>query len=672
METQKSTESAKLVINQQTLGPALYHQIIAECGDPNYWHKFEFSDLPHAKQKKNMKFIREFFHPIPLEIFKYRSKKKEAAFFTRNCLDAIKKIISTRLQIPTPDNLPPARIVNADVRFSTEYVLKCLKDFVPQLEPINIIRKHRRMFFLARNCFSAIMKLFENRLRLPAIDLNRTFTLLIRANVSPVDTYDSYMEDNIKAIVLTRYDQNKTLNLSSFHTDIGLTAPCSLSDPNLLIYVMNLVVNLEMTKICLAENAINDISPISLLCKNNVTEIDLSHNQLINFKALECLRDFKELISISLDGNPLCSGMEPNDYIANLKEMFPQLKSIDGVNLDDPVTIPPTPKANLLCVHEGGDLVEQFLEYFFTEYDKSDRSDIAGLYHEDAMLSVTYTPNPDERVRGHFISIKRDICDPAFIPKTLFLFQGRQNIMKIYKTFPQSLHDPHMIQTDLIYYTGQSAVLVVHGIFREGLVYLGFARNFVLESTDGQEYCIRNEQLHVYHALQSQIESSYQLPPSVRFIGKPVPYLGRQYWELQEALHLITGLNFEYSRRYLEEFHYDLNTTLAKFSERHICNQIPKEAFKQDKVNYETKKKYSGDPHSKEFTAKVIASKGCGSKQNVYQMLTDEKLKSTVTRSTRKKGKLSKIRQRQRKQMQRMTERAGLYALVGSNVVLYM
>lgn len=47
-----------------------------------------------------------------------------------------------------------------------------------------------------------------------------------------------------------------------------------------------------------------------------------------------------------------------------------------------------TTHKNYFCDPDGLDLVNQFLEYFFTAYD-TDRKLLAGLYHKDAMFSLT-------------------------------------------------------------------------------------------------------------------------------------------------------------------------------------------------------------------------------------------------------------------------------------------
>lgn len=43
---------------------------------------------------------------------------------------------------------------------------------------------------------------------------------------------------------------------------------------------------------------------------------------------------------------------------------------------------------NFFCDRDSLDLVNQFLEYFFTAYD-TDRKLLAGLYHKNAMFSLT-------------------------------------------------------------------------------------------------------------------------------------------------------------------------------------------------------------------------------------------------------------------------------------------
>lgn len=95
------------------------------------------------------------------------------------------------------------------------------------------------------------------------------------------------------------------------------------------------------------------------------------------------------------------------------------------------------------------------------------------------------------------------------------------------------------------------AVIVVCGVFREGAQYFGFSRNFVLECDYKHQYCITNEQLHVYNALNIQVNSSFEKPLRIQFTGQPIPFLPQQYWQMQETFQLITKLNLDYSRRWV-------------------------------------------------------------------------------------------------------------------------
>ncbi|KAJ8922786.1 hypothetical protein NQ315_007821 [Exocentrus adspersus] len=692
MDSEKATTRAKLIINQNTLRPEVFPKIIAECDNSDYWHRFEVG-VGYTKLTAQ-KIILDFLRPIPIEIVDYKTKKKKRAFFfAKNCLDAIMKIVSNQLQIPVPSkNTPPIKVgivanfcylnelivtqpgekrinkqfsknlvntkcassssflINYNIfgpvleervikecnnsnylhkflilnsgTYETDFILQTVTEFLHPFEPSNVIRKGPKLYFLASNCFPAIMKLLANKLFIPnpQSDDRTPFKVTIMANFTLSDDYSTLFVDNIKTVVQKRFSsQIKMVNLNEFHIDKDLKTQCHLSDPKLLAFVMRLLVDLEPKRVNLARNCINDITPINQLRTNSLKEIDLGHNQLSSFEQLEPLRGFRTLRLINLDGNPLCTGIEPRLYVRNLRKLFPGLKVIDGVNVENLCGYPRS-KQNSLCSLEGGDLVEQFLQYFFIAYDRSDRSsELAGLYHEDAMFSMTYRSSLEEesdiavRSKEHYTSINRDIRHPNFTPKTLFLFQGRENILSLYETFPLSCHDPYTIKIDLVYYTETCAVLVVHGIFREHPdQYFGFSRNFVLESTDVikcHRRCYLREKLYLF--------------------------LRRQYWELQETLHSITGLNFDYCRRYLEESQYDLEIALIKFAELHFKNQIPVQAFRQDRAKDMDKVKALENPHSQELVAKVVKSKGVFSKKTLYQMMTDEKFTLMVKQSVR-------------------------------------
>ncbi|KAJ8949836.1 hypothetical protein NQ318_000535, partial [Aromia moschata] len=245
-----------------------------------------------------------------------------------------------------------------------------------------------------------------------------------------------------------------------------------------------------------------------------------------------------------------------------------------------------TTRKNFLCDLSGGDLVNQFIEYFFTAYDLEDRTKMVDLYHKNAIFSTTCTIITNQKTTStarlnHYLAINRNIRSPThcFSSKDKFLYRGSANIMKLFKELPRTVHDPLSLQCDLVHFSNIMAVLVVHGIFQEKSEKLSFTRSFVLQHDGNNAYSIVNEQLHIYNTLTCQLKLCYKFPPSVEYSFNPLPYYNRQFWELREAVREVTLLNYDYSQRLLEICHYDLKSTLNNFIQLHINNQIPPEAF---------------------------------------------------------------------------------------------
>lgn len=114
--------------------------------------------------------------------------------------------------------------------------------------------------------------------------------------------------------------------------------------------------------------------------------IDLHNNSISSMAEITYLQEFN-LIEIWLDGNPLCDKCDEFSYGKEAKKYLPTLKKIDGFRIHtEPYLLR---RRNYLCSQTGFDLVDQFLEHYFTLYDSDNRSVLDGLYHQEALFSLT-------------------------------------------------------------------------------------------------------------------------------------------------------------------------------------------------------------------------------------------------------------------------------------------
>lgn len=114
---------------------------------------------------------------------------------------------------------------------------------------------------------------------------------------------------------------------------------------------------------------------------------------------------------------------------------------------------------NYFCDRDSLDLVNQFLEYFFTAYD-TDRKLLAGLYHKNAMFSLTCVYLSGQLSSStaslkQYSVLSRNLKKAADISKTLqFLYRGSDKIINLFTTkIPFTEHDPYSFTTDLVYKT---------------------------------------------------------------------------------------------------------------------------------------------------------------------------------------------------------------------------
>lgn len=286
--------------------------------------------------------------------------------------------------------------------------------------------------------------------------------------------------------------------------------------------------------------------------------------QIEDIDELKCLSNLP-ITELFLDGNPLCDKYDEMSYVQAVKEICPKLEKLDGHILGHNGF--PAFRRNFLCDQKGLDLVDQFVEHYFTLWDKN-RHLLEPLYHKDAMFTITAS-----YLVGHitshtaslkkYIVISRNIKTLADVSRTMqFLHRGSKTIGKVLCNMPRTEHDPFTFTVDLVQYTGKMAIILVTGVFKElpqGLLeierLLGFSRKFVLVACPNGEYQIVNEQLHVSNATTAQQTRAFKVKkePKSNFLQLPPAKTDEEKQELEKALQLITTLSLEWSKKYVEK-----------------------------------------------------------------------------------------------------------------------
>ncbi|XP_020616741.1 nuclear RNA export factor 1-like isoform X4 [Orbicella faveolata] len=106
---------------------------------------------------------------------------------------------------------------------------------------------------------------------------------------------------------------------------------------------------------------------------------------------LDKIKTLTQLVTIQLDGNPLCDMFQDKEstYINAIRSRFPKVNSLDGHELPPPIgfDLPseeslPSSKESFLGDPAIKDLVLKFLEQYFKVYDTEDRQGLLEAYHD--------------------------------------------------------------------------------------------------------------------------------------------------------------------------------------------------------------------------------------------------------------------------------------------------
>ncbi|KAF5302375.1 hypothetical protein FQA39_LY10414 [Lamprigera yunnana] len=477
-----------------------------------------------------------------------------------------------------------------------ESALKTILDNVRPLDfiPVCYTVDNRNSSFFARNCKFAIEKLATQNLMVPnPQNLDQPLKLMIILGYCTTAELIVNVQENIIKVLTKKYNAlTKTLNLDSFHKDPDLTEFCILSQPKILYFVLHLSKQFPIQTLRLTNNDINLLSPIeSIWGMKSLTSLDLRNNLIEKVSELNILKTMK-ITELFLDGNPVCDLYDEYTYVQVIKEVCPKIEKLDGVLLGQKGFL--AFRRNYLCNRDGQDLVDQFLEHYFTLYDGPDRSILSCVYHDAAMFSLTCTYLVGQSTTstsnlGIYKSMHHNIKVMSnFANSEKYLMRGPKNIVDMLCKLPATEHDPYNFTVDLLYYSDTTAVLTVTGIFKECTEsmsqperILGFARTFILCKHYNNEYKIVNEQLHVSNGTTIQQQRAFKIVK----VSKPLSFTlnkaqnPTEKEDMANAFKTITTLNLEWSKKCLEECNYDLKQSLILFVDLYKVDKIPEIAF---------------------------------------------------------------------------------------------
>lgn len=287
-------------------------------------------------------------------------------------------------------------IIHHSGKMSQTEILETLFDTIAPNEMYPCCYKPDLTFdtFFVRECFDAIETLYDKKMRMKsASGVNLTVTLRMRVS----DIKESH-PDPIKtmhSVINIGYDMmNNCLNLERFEDNemfdgiiFRVSVPRTLS--TILTYAGRRYTH-NVERINLAMNGLKSARGMHpTIWMKKLKEIDLSNNKIEDLKQVESIPK-GTITSVILKGNPFCLNYtDPNAYIAAIKGIIPNLEKLvsylfhhlneysfkinittlqDGCDISFSIS-----KQNYLCSLEGYDLVEQFVQHFYTCFDAPNR-----------------------------------------------------------------------------------------------------------------------------------------------------------------------------------------------------------------------------------------------------------------------------------------------------------
>ncbi|GJQ65379.1 hypothetical protein Trydic_g7489 [Trypoxylus dichotomus] len=460
--------------------------------------------------------------------------------------------------------------------------------------PVHYESRNNIATFLLKNCGGAIQKLCSNSLVIVnPFNKDKPFKITIKLCYASSNELKINIQINLTHILNKRFNQETgLLNLDNFAKDTDLEEYCALSQPKLFFYILHLAKNIQFKSLKLSNNDIESLQSMEALegFKTPIA-VDLRNNNVKDISEIENMKHL-QITELWLDGNPICDNYTEITYGKAMKDRLTKLEKLDGINVQLTGFLPF--RRNFLCNFSGYDLVDQFLEHFFTLYDTQNRAIMADLYHKEALFSVTsmYIPGQNTSSTANLAEYKklsRNLKHISDFSKTgQGLFMGSHQIIQTLCSLPLTEHDPYSFTADLIMHTETTAVLTVTGVFRESSNSLleserlmGFCRTFVLLGRPNGEYSIINDMLNVTNATSIQAVRAFKNVRITRplHIIIPTPQNEKEKSEMAETLTVITGMKSEWSRKCLEERKYVFKDALNLFIDLFKQDKIPKPAF---------------------------------------------------------------------------------------------
>ncbi|KAI7796490.1 nuclear RNA export factor 1 [Triplophysa rosa] len=420
---------------------------------------------------------------------------------------------------------------------------------------------------------------------------------LIHTDLKPEDL------EHLKQCMSKRFDgSQQSLDLNNIRVDPDLNAlnvEVTLNRKNSMQAVIKIIEeNIpELVSLNLSNNRLYRLDDLADIVSKipNLKMLNLSHNELKTERELDKLKGLK-MVEILLVGNPMCNHFKDHaDYVSAVRERFPKLLKLDGLDLPPPIgfdlevppaTLPPC-KPSFFGSEDMKSIILSFLQQYFSVYDSGNRQPLLEAYHDGATFSLGIPfslQNPAKSSLGEYQKDSRNIKrlkDPS--TRFRLLKHTRLNVVAFLNELPRTQHDVASFNVDVNTYTNTLLAFTVTGVFKEvdgksRDSFRAFSRVFIAVPAGNAGLCIVNDELFVRNATTEEIRCAF-VAPAPTPSSSPVPTLSAVQQEMLAAFSLKSGMNLEWSQKCLQDNDWDFERAAQIFSGLKAHGKIPDVAF---------------------------------------------------------------------------------------------
>lgn len=445
--------------------------------------------------------------------------------------------------------------------------------------------------------------------------VNLPRTLENNSRNMPLSSRNLVTEENkkiIQQVIEKCYNpQVRSLNLEKFHEHEEFTGnyfglyrqPIQAATADIIVENIP-----ELEALNLNENKLNIIDRLKIfrIGLKQLKVLYLANNNIAMFNSLDVFIGLP-LIEMYLEGNPFIEAFESHDsYVREVRKKWPKLTKLDGKEFgpiiefdvtEEKIELPSWKKL-FLCDSSGQAIVSKFVEEYYSIYDSESRTGLLAAYHDNSFISITTSTlqnsTPVEALTAYH-NVSRNFLRSKLSPEmnATRLKRGKAATVALLCDLPLTKHDPQAMAVDLTFFTPQMIILTITGVFKERKEsnpkaehVRTFHRTFTIVPNNFGLLCIMNDMMHVTNATLLQSKKAFK----TLIIPKPLPMTistellvpqldDNTKLQMIQSMMAQTNMNYEWSKKCLEENNFDYNRACFVFNELYKVNKVPPEAF---------------------------------------------------------------------------------------------